>query len=65
MDRGAWWATVNGVAKSGTRLKQLSTHALWSISHADHQRRKAELQLSSFIPETYSFSEDLPEWVRS
>ena len=27
MDRGAWWATVHGVAKSGTRLKQLGTHA--------------------------------------
>ena len=25
MDRGAWWATVHGVAKSWTRLKQLST----------------------------------------
>ena len=25
MDRGAWWATVHGVAKSRTRLKQLST----------------------------------------
>ena len=24
MDRGAWWATVRGVAKSRTRLKQLS-----------------------------------------
>ena len=23
-DRGAWWATVHGVAKSRTRLKQLS-----------------------------------------
>ena len=27
MDRGAWWATVHGVTKSQTRLKQLSTHA--------------------------------------
>ena len=27
MDGGAWWATVHGVAESGTRLKQLSTHA--------------------------------------
>ena len=27
MDRGAWWATVHGVAKSRTRLKQLSRHA--------------------------------------
>ena len=27
MDRGAWWATVCGVAKRWTRLKWLSTHA--------------------------------------
>ena len=26
MDRGAWWATVHWVAKSPTRLKQLSMH---------------------------------------
>ena len=25
-DRGAWWATVHGVAKSQTQLKQLSMH---------------------------------------
>ena len=24
MDRGAWWATVHGVAKSQTRLERLS-----------------------------------------
>ena len=29
MDRGAWLATVNGVAKSWTRLKWLTTHILW------------------------------------
>ena len=27
MDRGAWWARVHRVAKSGTQLKLLSTHA--------------------------------------
>ena len=27
VDRGAWWAVVHGVAKSQTRLKQLSTYA--------------------------------------
>ena len=27
MDRGAWWATVHGVAKSQMKLKRLSTHA--------------------------------------
>ena len=26
MDRGAWWATVHGVAKSWTRLNRLSMH---------------------------------------
>ena len=28
MDRGDWWATVHGVAKSWTRLKQLSMHRI-------------------------------------
>ena len=27
MDRGAWWATVHGVAKSQTRLQRVSMHA--------------------------------------
>ena len=27
MDRGAWWATLHGVTKSQTRLKQLRMHA--------------------------------------
>ena len=27
VDRGAWWATVHGVAKNQARRKQLSTHA--------------------------------------
>ena len=27
IDRGAWWATVHGVAKSWKELKQLSMHA--------------------------------------
>ena len=26
-DRGSWWATVHGVTKSQTGLKQLSMHA--------------------------------------
>ena len=28
MDRGTWQAAVQGVAKSWTRLKRMSTHAL-------------------------------------
>ena len=37
MDRGAWWVTVHGVAKSQTRLKRLTTHThtmAWGISRA-------------------------------
>ena len=30
MDRGAWWATVHGVAQSQTRLKRLSPRGLAS-----------------------------------
>ena len=26
MDRGAWWATVHGVAKNRTQMRQLGTH---------------------------------------
>ena len=32
MDRGAWRATVHGVAKSQTRLKQLNTHTTHTFS---------------------------------
>ena len=28
MDRGAWQATVHGIAKSWTQLKRLSMHAI-------------------------------------
>ena len=31
MDRRTWWATVHGVAKSQTRLKRLSSHALHDL----------------------------------
>ena len=31
IDRGAWWAAFHGVAKSQTRLKQLSIHAAQSV----------------------------------
>ena len=27
LDRGAWWATVHRVTKSGTRMKEFSTKA--------------------------------------
>ena len=30
-DRGAWWASVSGVAQSRTRLKRLSSFLLWAL----------------------------------
>ena len=35
MNRGAWWATVHGIAKSWTRLKRLSMHTelIGNVSH--------------------------------
>ena len=36
MDRGAWWATVHGVAKSGT---QLSTHHHHAASNHHHDSK--------------------------
>ena len=42
MDRGAWWATVHGVAESWTRLKGLSTHMLQDSNYmtGDYITRK-------------------------
>ena len=42
MDRGAWRATDHGVAKTQTRLKQLSTHAC-------RQKDCLDLLLDNFI----------------
>ena len=33
VDRGAWWATVHGVTKNQTWLKQLSRHTWTSLGH--------------------------------
>ena len=40
-DRGAWKATVHGVAKCPTRLKQLSVHTLRSRQSATAKVNKA------------------------
>ena len=39
MDRGAWWATVHGVAKSRTQLKRLSTHACTTLIQKVSEKR--------------------------
>ena len=36
MDRGAWWATVHGVANSWTRLKQFSPQPIHFCYHLPH-----------------------------
>ena len=59
MDRGAWWATIHGVAKSQTGLKQLSTHALiayiWNLKKKNDRNEliyKTELQCGK---QTYGY----------
>ena len=37
MDRGAWWATVHGVAKSWTGLNRLSMHTCILLKKANIQ----------------------------
>ena len=37
MDRGAWWATVHGVAKSRTRLSDFTFFHLHSLKTSDFQ----------------------------
>ena len=37
MDRGAWWATVHGVAKSQTQLSDSHTHT-HTHTHTEHKR---------------------------
>ena len=49
MDRGTWWATVHGVAKSQTRLKQLSMHTrMWHKEAWNVLRRDGWLLMNFF-----------------
>ena len=52
MDRGAWWATVHGVSKSCTGLKQLVVHICVSLQKAQLQNKGGEHQGRSkdFMP---------------
>ena len=54
MDRGAWWATVHGVAKSQTRLSDFTFFFLSNVLSEEHHYasvvhlRNAEVSLDSF-----------------
>ena len=50
MDRGTWWATVHGVAKSRRRLKRLSTHA--GAKKLEAARMTVETTLEKWSEET-------------
>ena len=59
MDRGAWWATVHGVAKNQTQLSDLAhTHAITNASLFPHRGFPGGLVVKNLpaVPET---------WVRS
>ena len=44
MDRGAWWAMVHGVTKSGTRRKRLSI-----AQHTQHKWQKRPREYSGSV----------------
>ena len=48
MDRGAWHATVQGVAKSQTQLKQLNIHTC-THTHTHTQNSFVSLKSQNFI----------------
>ena len=51
MDGGAWWATVHGVSKSRTWLKQLGTHThTHTLSWVPFSLKS---KMGSFVPHTF------------
>ena len=46
MDRGAWWVTVHGVAKSRTRLKSLNMHTYTQRSGWDGRLQMDQSQMN-------------------
>ena len=69
MDRRSWQATVHGVAKSRTRLKQLSTHAFIYISSVQFSS-VTQLCLTLCDPMNYStpglpVHHQLPEFTQT
>ena len=52
MNRGAWWATVRGVAKSQTRLMQFSINNVLGtvLSSRNIQVRKSRLPWGAYSP---------------
>ena len=47
MDRGAWWATNHGVARSPTQLKRLSRHK-WAIQIPDRSSPKINVRFGIY-----------------
>ena len=56
MDRGAWRATVHGVAKSQMKLKRLSTHAQWQDSPVTllHKKNHAKKRIYYVVAFTHN-----------
>ena len=62
MNRGAWWATVHGIAKESDTTVQLSTQEMprtWQSTHVALQRMGSQIVVAS----TYHFWWQDLEWV--
>ena len=62
MDRGAWWATVHGVTKSRTWLKQLSVNSIHKIIvlMCESERVSCSVLSNSETPQTVAHQAPLP-----
>ena len=49
MDGGAWWAAVHGVAKSRTRLSDITSLHFTSLHFVRDKRRETQTQRTSHI----------------
>ena len=61
MDKGAWWATVHGVAKSQTRLSDLSTQP-FTLEHPPSpvDRRCKEMPVCGLQPGQTVVGNEMP-----
>ena len=54
MDRGAWWASVHGVAKSQTWLTNSAQHSACARTHTPKKKKKKERKSTTY-PQNYYF----------
>ena len=65
MDRGAWWATVHGVTKGWTRLKQLTMHTANTFRFVGHKVHHNCLILPLVVKSSHRQNVNTWAWLHS